>query len=111
MNGFPCMVINFRHIMHLGMTIMAWCDAVSRFGVKDLVGFGLSISPSLLLETGLEESTTAATAKIIRFIGCHVNEILFSHNFLDNISHFLSNRIAQCLSDQLAGILESELDF
>jgi hypothetical protein len=65
----------------------------------------------LFLETGLEKSTASATAKIIGFIGCHVNEVFFTHNFFYNISHFFGNRIAQCLSDQLAGILESELDF
>jgi len=51
MNRFPCMVINVGHIVHLGMTIMAWGDAVRSFGCKDLVGLGLAISPSLLLET------------------------------------------------------------
>jgi len=97
--------------MHLGMTIMAWRDAIGSFGCKDLVGLGLAIGPPLFRETGLEESTTAATAKVIGFIGCHVNEIFFTHNFLDNVSHIFGNGITQSFSHQLTGILKGELDF
>ena len=111
MNGFPCMIIDIGHIMHLGMTIMAWCDAVLSLGCKNLIGLGLAVSPPLLLETGLEKTASAATAKIIGFIRCHVNKIFFTNNCFNNISQVFCHRVAKCFSHQLTGILNRELDF
>jgi hypothetical protein len=68
------------------MTIMAWRDAVCRLCCQDLVGLGLPIGPSLLLETGLEKPTATTTAKVIGPVGCHVDKIFFAHNRFDNIS-------------------------
>ncbi len=104
------MIIHFSHIMHLGMTIMAGCDAVCGFGCKDLVGFGLPVSPPLLLKTGLEVSPPAATAEVIGSVGCHINEIFLTHNRFNNISQIFGNRVAKRFSDQLTGILDRELD-
>ena len=111
MNRFPCMVINVGHIVHLGMTIMAWGDTVRSFGCKDLVGLGLAISPSLLLETGLKISATAATTKIIGSVGSHVNKIFFTHDCFNNISQVFGNRITKGFSDQLARVLNSKFNF
>ena len=96
--------------MNLGMAVVARRNTIGCLGGQDLVGLGLAIGPPLFLETRLEESATAATAKIIGFVGCHVYEIFFAHNFLDNISHFFGNRVTQRFSDQLTGILERKLD-
>lgn len=110
MNRLPCMVVNVRHIMDLGMAVMAGCDTIGCLGGQDLVGLGLAVSPALFLKTGLQVSATAAAAEVIGLVGGHVNEIFFAHNLSDHISHVFGHRITQGLSDQLTGILEGKLD-
>ncbi len=95
MNRLPCMVIYFCHIMHLGMAVMTGGDTVSGFSRKDLIGLGLAISAPLLLESGLQVSAAAAAAKIVGFIGHHINEIFFTHNGFDNISQIIGNRVTK----------------
>ncbi len=80
------MIIDFRQVMHLSMTIMAGGDAIRCFGCQDLVGLGLPIGPSLLLETGLEETTATTAAKVVGFVGGHVDEIFLAHNCFNDIS-------------------------
>jgi hypothetical protein len=110
MDGFPCMVVNIGHIMDLGVAVMTRRDAIGCLGSQDLVGLSLAIGPSLLLESGLEESPAAAAAKIIGFIGCHVHKVFRSDHGLNHISHVVGNGITISLSDQLTGILEGKFD-
>ncbi len=110
MDGFPCMVVDLRHIMNLGMAIVARRDAIGCLGGQDLVGLGLAVCPSLLGESGLKVSATPAAAEVIGSIRCHINEVFFTDNGLDHISHVIGNRITKGLSDQLAWILECKLD-
>ena len=110
MDGFPCVVVDLGHIMNLGMAVMARRDAIGCLGGQNLVGLGLAVCPSLFGESGLEESPAAATTKIVGAIRGHVNEVFFTNNGLDHISHVISNRISQGLSDQLTGILKCKLD-
>jgi hypothetical protein len=110
MDGFPCMVIDFGHVMDLGMAVMAGCDAIGCLGGQDLIGFGLTVGPSLFLETGLEITAAAAAAEVVGLIGGHIDEVLFTHNLFDHVSHVFGNRISQGLSDQLAGILECKFN-
>ena len=105
------MIIHFGHIMYLGVAVMAGRDAVSRFCGQDLVGFGLAISASLFLESGLQVSAAAAAAEIIGFIGHHINKIFFAHHCFDDISQVICNRVAKRFSDQLAWILNRKFDF
>jgi len=104
------MVVDLGHIMDLGMAVVARRNAIGCLGGQDLVGLGLTICPSLLCKSGLKESAAAAAAKVIGFIGGHVNKIFFPHHSPDHISQIFGNRITKGLSDQLARILDSELD-
>jgi hypothetical protein len=105
------MIIDFSHIMHLGMTVMTGGDAIGSLGGKDLIGLGLSIGPSLLLESGLQIPAAAAAAEIIGFIGRHIHKIFFTHHSPDHISKVFGHRIPKGFSYQLAGILNRKLDF
>ena len=96
--------------MDLGMAIMAWRDAVVGLGGQNLVGLGLTIGPSFLGETRLEKTAAAAAAKVIRLVGGHVDEVLFTHHGLDNVPQIIGNGISQCFSHQLTWILDGELD-
>jgi len=104
------MVVDFGHIMDLGMAVVARRDAIGCLGGQNLVGLGLAVSPSLLGESGLKESAAAAAAKVIGLIGGHVHKVFFPDNRPDHISHVFGNRITKGLSDQLTGILKRELD-
>jgi len=86
MDGFPCMVIDFGHVMHLGMAVMARGDTIICFCGQDLVGLGLAVCPALFLKTGLQVSAPAAAAEIIGFVRGHVDKIFFTDHRLDNIS-------------------------
>lgn len=109
-NGFPCVAVDFGHIMNLGMAVVARRNAIGCLGGQNLIGLGLAVRPSLLGESRLKVSATAAAAEVIGTIGGHVNEVFFPDNGLYHIAHVLGNRISQGLSDQLTGILKRELD-
>ena len=104
------MFVDFRHVMNLGVAVMAGRDTIGCLGGQDLVGFGLAVSPPLLLETGLQVTAAAAAAEVVGSIWCHVDEVFFTHDFLDHISHVFGHRITQGFPDQLAGILKRELN-
>ncbi len=89
---------------------MARRDAVRCLGGQDLVGLCLAICPSLFLKTRLQIPATAAATKIVGPVGCHIHKVLFAdHGFYD-IPQIFGNRITQCFSNQLAGILNRKLD-
>jgi len=110
MDGFPCVIVDFGHIMNLGVTVMARRDAIGCLGGQNLVRLGLAVCPSLFGESGLKVSATAAAAKVIGPVGGHVDKVFFPDNSLDHISHVIGNRVPQGLSDQLTGVLKRELD-
>lgn len=80
------MVVDLGHIMDLGMAVVARRDAIGCLGGQDLIGLGLAVSPSLLGESGLKESTAAAAAKVIGSVGGHVDKIFFPDNRPDHVS-------------------------
>jgi len=104
------MVIDITQIVDLGMAIVTGGDAVVCLGGQDLVGFGLSIGPSCIGETGLEKPAAATTAEVVGFVGGHVNEVLFTHHRLDHKPQVIGNGITQSFSHQLARILDGEFD-
>ena len=110
MNRFPCMFIDLGHVMHLCMAVVARGNAVGGFSRQDLVGLGLAVSSPLFLETGLQVPAAAAAAEVVGFVGGHIDEVFFAHNRLDHISEVIGNRVTKGFSDQLAGILNRELD-
>jgi len=110
MNGLPCMIINITQVMDLGVTIMTWSDAVIGLGGQDLVGLGLTIGPSFFGESRLKKTAAAAAAKVIRLVGGHVDEVLFTHHGLDNVPQIIGNGVSQCFSHQLTWILDGEFN-
>jgi phosphoribosyl 1,2-cyclic phosphodiesterase len=110
MQCFPCVVIDFGHVMHLGVAVMAGCDAVCRTRCQNLVGLGLAVCPSLLLESGLQVTAAAAAAEVVGPVGRHVDKVFFTHDRFDHIAQVFGNRITQRFSDELAGILYGEFD-
>jgi len=98
MNGLPGMIVDFSHIMHLGMTVMTRGNTVSGFCGKNLVGLGLTIGPPLLLESGLQVPAATAAAEIVGFIGRHIHKIFFTHHSPDHISKVFGHRVPKGFS-------------
>ncbi len=92
------------------MAVMAGRDAIGRLGCQNLIGLGLAVGPSLLLETRLEKPAAAAAAEVIGPVGGHINKVFFTHNRFNHVSHIFGNRIAKGFSNQLTGILEGKLN-
>jgi hypothetical protein len=64
----------------------------------------------LLLETGLEKTAPAAAAVVVGPVGLHVDEVFLAHDRFDHEAQIFGNGIAKALADDLAGILDGELD-
>jgi hypothetical protein len=103
--------IMLAQFVNLGMAVMASGDAIVCTGRLDLLIFKLSIQQALILESGLQESTTATAAIIIGSIGLHIDEIFFAHHGFHHKPQVFCDGVAITLSNDLAGILHRELDF
>jgi len=97
--------------MDLGVAVMAAGDAVICAGGLDLVVFDFTVSQAFFFEPGLEESAAAAAAKVVGFVGLHVDEIFFSDNGFHHKSQVIGNGITIAFSYNLTGILNREFDF
>jgi hypothetical protein len=103
--------VMLAEFMDLGVAVMATRDTIIRAGGLDLLVFQTTVFQTLFLEPGLEKATAAAAAIIIGFVGGHVDEIfLTDHGFHDE-PQILGNGVAVAFADDLAGILDRELDF
>jgi hypothetical protein len=101
----------FTQIMNLRMTIVAGRYGISCPGCHDLIEFNLSVFPPGLGIPRLKKSATAPAAEVVRFIGRHVDEVVFTDNSLHDEPKIIRHRIAEGFSDELAGILNREFDF
>jgi len=92
------------------VTVVARRNTVIGVGRHDLVEFAFAVISSGFRESRLKEPAPAAAAVVVGLVGRHVYEILFAHNCFDNIPHVFRHRIAKALANQLAGVLNRELD-
>ena len=104
------MVVDFRHVMDLCMTVMTRRDAVLGLGRQNLVGFCLAVSPALLLKAGLQVPAAAAAAEVVGPVGGHVDKVFFTNHCFDNVSEVFCNGIAKGFTYQLARVLDREFD-
>jgi hypothetical protein len=102
--------IVLAQFMNLGMAVMTPGNTVVCAGCLDLLIFQSAIFQALVLEPGLQETAAAAAAVVIGSVGLHVDEIFFANNGFDHKPKIFGNGIAIALSDNLAGILNRELD-
>jgi hypothetical protein len=110
-NGLPGVIPLIGKIVDLGVAIVARSNAVVCLGGQDLIGLTLAVGPSLFVIPRLEETAAAAATEIVGAVGRHVNEILFTHNGSDNKPQIFGNGIPKTLANNLAGILNRELNF
>jgi hypothetical protein len=98
-------------IMNLGMAVVAAGNAVVGTGFNDLVKFYLAVGPPRLGKTGLEKAAAAAATEIIRFVRGHLDEVLLTDHRSDDKPQVIGDNVAEAFPDNLAGVLDGELDF
>ena len=97
-------------LVNLGVTVMATCDTVSSSRPLYLLILQLSEFKTLLLETGLQKAAATAATIIVGPVGVHLDNIVFSHYGLHHKPQVLGEGISKTFADDLAGILNGELD-
>jgi len=102
--------VMLAQLVNLCVAVVAPGNAVIRAGRLDLLVFQPAVLQALVLEPGLQESAAAAAAVVVGSVGLHVDEIFFSHHGFDHKAKVLGNGIAIALADDLAGVLDRELD-
>jgi hypothetical protein len=110
-DGLPGVIQLVTQIVDLGVAVVAGGDGVGRFGGQDLIGLELAVGPAFIRVSGLQEPAAAAAAKVVGAVGVHVDEVLFTDHRLDHEAQVLGDRVTECFSYQLAGVLDGELDF
>jgi len=93
------------------MAVVAWCNAVICLCCQNLVGFEFAVGTTRVRISGLEKSSSAATAVIVRPVWMHIDKILFTHHRFHRISEIFGHRISKTLADKLTRILNREFDF
>jgi hypothetical protein len=101
----------FAQFMNLGMAVVTAGNTIICTGRLDLLIFKLSIQQSLILESGLQESTAATAAIIVGSIGLHIDKIFLTYHGFHDKTQIFGDGITIAFSNDLAWILHSELDF
>ena len=110
MNHVVVGAIVLAQLMDLGVAVVATCDAVSGTGFLDLGIFDLTVGEAFIFVARLEETTAATAAEVVALVGVHVDEVLFANNRFHNKAQVVCGFVAVGLTDDLAGILNGELD-
>ena len=110
MNRVMFALVMFLQIVNLCVTVVARCNTVIGVRLPDLLEFSFAVIPSGFRESRLQEAAPAAAAVVVGSVGRHVDEILLAHNCLDHIPQVFGHWIAEALANQLAGVLNRELD-
>jgi hypothetical protein len=96
--------------VNLGVAVVAGRDTVVGFGGLDLLVFEPAVFEAGILVAGLQKAAAAAAAVVVGAVGHHVDEVLFSHQRLDHEAQVFRDGFAEALPDDLAGILDGELE-
>ena len=103
--------IMLAQFMDLGVAIVAGGNTIIRPGGLNLIVLELSVLQALFFESGLQKTTSPAAAEVVRTVGVHVNEVLFSNHRFHHEAQVFGNRIPITFTDDLTGILHGEFDF
>jgi hypothetical protein len=98
------------YIMHLSMAVVAAGDTVIGPGGDDLIELDLAVSPPFFGETGLQEAAAAAAAVIVRLVRRHLDDVFLADHRFDDKAEVIGHRVAETLTDDLAGVLDGEGD-
>jgi hypothetical protein len=98
-------------IMNLGMAVVAAGNAVVCTGLHNLVELYLAVGPPRFGKTGLKKAAAAAATEVVRLVRGHLDDVLFADYRSDDKTQIIGDDVAEAFPDNLAGVLDSELDF
>jgi hypothetical protein len=110
MNDAVSSAIMLAELMDLGMAVVTCGNAVIGSGGLNLGVLDFPVLEPLLFVPGLQKTAPAAAAEIIGPVGVHIDKVLFAYYRFDDKAKIFCHRIAKALADDLAGILNGELD-
>jgi hypothetical protein len=110
MDGIVLAAEMVADVMDLGVAVVAAGDAVVGAGGHDLVELELAVGPPLLGVAGLEEAAAAAATVVVRLVRRHLDDILLADDRFYDEAEVIGDGVAEALADDLAGILDRELD-
>jgi len=96
--------------MDLGMAVVTWCDGILGPSRLDLLGLQPAIFPTGIGKSRLQEATAAAATVVVRFVGCHVDEVLFTDHLFHHVAQIIGHGVAERFPHQLARVLNGEGD-
>lgn len=111
MNDRVPAAIVFTQLVNLRMAIVACGNAVIRARCLNLGILQTAVFQARLVIARLQKAAAAAATVVVRAVGLHVDEILFTHYGFDDKPQVFRNGIPVTLADNLAGILNREFDF
>ena len=88
-------VVVFTKIVNLCMAVMARGDGILGTGIYNLLGFQLPIRASCIRKSRLQESAATATAVVIGFVGCHIDEVFLTDDLFHNIPEVIGHGVAK----------------
>lgn len=96
--------------MNLCMAVMAAGYTVICSGGDNLLKLQFAVIAPFLGKSRLQEATASAAAIVVGFIRRHFDDIFLADNGLDDEPEVVRYRITVTLANDLAGILDGELD-
>lgn len=111
MNGAEAGAMVMAKVVNLSMTVVAAGNAIIRAGFHNLVVFDLAVCPAFFSETRLQEATAAAAAVIVGLVRRHLDDVFFANHRFNDVAQVVSDDVTFAFTDNLAGVLNSELDF
>ena len=110
MQGMESALKMVGQIVNLGVAVVAGGDGVSGARGHDLVELHLAVGPAFVRIPALQEPAAAAAAEVVGTVGVHVDKVFLTDHRLDHEAKVLGHRVAEGLANQLAGVLNGELD-
>ena len=98
------------HVFDLGVAVVAGRDDILRAGGHDLIELDFAVGPTLVGKPALQGAAPATAAVVVDSAGDHVHEIILTDDGLDHEAQFIGHLLAQGLADDIARILDRELD-
>jgi len=103
--------VMLTEFMYLGMAIVTGGNTIIRSGHLNLSVFQPTKSQTLLFVAGLQKTAPSAATVIIGSIGLHVDKVLLPHHSFYHKAQIFGDGISVAFTNNLAWILDCELDF
>ena len=103
--------VMITEFMNLGVTVVTSGDAIIGTGGLNLAILQAAEFMTGFLISGLQKTTTSATAIMVGVVGLHIDKIFFPHDGFHHKTKIFSDWVAITFAYDLARVLYGKLDF